>query len=66
MEAILIICFICYTIRVIGCIIALVVLEKWELEDYGIETKQQAVLFGFMPLYLFYLVGKSINKKFEK
>ncbi len=66
MKELLIICFICYTFRVIGCIIVLFMFSKGELEDFGIETKQQAVLFGFMPLYLFYLVGKNISKKFEK
>jgi len=41
-------------------------MDKWELENNGIATKQKAVLFAFMPLYLFYLIGKNINKKFEK
>ncbi len=55
-----------YIIRVIACICALAVMDKWELENNGIGTKTKAVLFAFIPLYLFYLVGKSINKKFEK
>tara|TARA_R110002020_G_C16002823_1_gene750428 strand:+ start:280 stop:480 length:201 start_codon:yes stop_codon:yes gene_type:complete len=66
MEAILTISFILYNIRVIACICALAAMDKWELENNGITTKQKAVLFAFMPLYLFYLIGKNINKKFEK
>jgi len=55
-----------YIIRVIACICALALMDKWELKDNGIGTKTIAVLFAFMPLYLFYLIGKNINKKFEK
>lgn len=55
-----------YIVRVIACICALAVMDKWELENNGIGTKTKAVLFAFMPFYLFYLVGKRINKKFEK
>ncbi len=55
-----------YIIRVIACICALALMDKWDLKDNGIGTKTKAVLFAFMPLYLFYLVGKNINKKFEK
>ena len=66
MEDILIIIFTLYSIRVIICVCILAIVDKWELNSYGIETKKTAVLFGFMPLYLFYLAGKNISKKFEK
>ena len=54
-----------YIIRVIACICALALMDKWDLKDNGIGTKTKkikAVLFAFMPLYLFYLVGKNINR----
>ncbi len=66
MEDILIIIFTLYSIRVIICVCILAIVDKWELNSYGIETKKTAVLFAFMPLYMLYLVGKNINEKFEK
>jgi len=66
MGTILTTIFTLYIVRVIICVCVLTIVDKWELNDYGIETKQQAVLFGFMPFYLFYHVSKNISKKFEK
>lgn len=61
----LVISFTLYILRVIVCICVLAALDKWELADNGIRTKTTAMLFAFMPLYLFYLVGKNINEKFK-
>ncbi len=54
-----------YGVRVIACLVALFALERWELEEIGVKNKLQAFLFLFMPTYLFYLLGKYINEKFE-